>query len=310
MQHEDCLFAANVATDFFGFVVVEGWFHRPGDTIASVRIEGEGLQQLDAQAGFCFEGVRAAFGDECGFRVKAFAAQGRAIDRAGLYLETRKGVRVVVSATDLIADAISLSPPDRLYRQFIQAVSALPGARLLDIGGRDRSGYDRSREFPDAQCTVFDILPSSNVDVVGDAHQLNEYFPPDHFDFAQSVSVYEHLAMPWVVTAHLNRVLKPGGLAFIATHHSIGLHDPPWDFWRFTDRAFHALFCRASGFEIVDTDMKALNFIVPMLYTQQHRDHEKAAGFEVTCVLARKVADTQLQWTVDMSSILKSAYPG
>lgn len=42
--------------------------------------------------------------------------------------------------------------------------------KLLDIGGRNRSKIDRSKEFPSFDVTVLDILDGDNVDVVADAH--------------------------------------------------------------------------------------------------------------------------------------------
>ena len=44
------------------------------------------------------------------------------------------------------------------------------GGKLLDIGGRNRSKIDRSKEFPSFDVTVLDILDGDNVDVVADAH--------------------------------------------------------------------------------------------------------------------------------------------
>ena len=34
-----------------------------------------------------------------------------------------------------------------------------------------------------------------------------------------------------------HRVLRPGGVCFVHSHQALGVHDPPWDFWRFTRRA-------------------------------------------------------------------------
>lgn len=310
MHIADYAMAVGIATDFHGFMLIEGWFYHPTDPIASVSVNGPNVIVLEASAGFCYEGVRASLGDRCGFRIKAFSPSGRTIDKSQIVFRTVSGWMGEVPAMELAADGFTLTEEDRLHRAFRDLVAAKPGAMLLDIGGRDRSGQDFSKLFETAQCTVFDVNAGANVDVVGDAHRLSKFFAPETFDFAQSISVFEHLAMPWVVVAEMNRVMKTGGHIFISTHQSIGLHDYPWDFWRYSDRAFHALFCDATGFEIVETYMKTPNYIVPFLYTPRNWEHEKTAGFEVSCVLVRKTKPTRLTWTVDMSSIMKSAYPG
>ncbi|MBP8255801.1 MAG: class I SAM-dependent methyltransferase [Opitutaceae bacterium] len=146
------------------------------------------------------------------------------------------------------------------------AVSEAPGARVLEIGSRARSGISRRNLFPE-QCEYvgFDIVAGENVSVVGDAHSLSRYFPPDHFDFVFSVSVWEHLAMPWLVSVELNKVMKPGGLAMINTHQSWPVHEEPWDYFRFSDYAWDSLFNEATGFEIVARGMGQPCIMAPAL---------------------------------------------
>lgn len=56
---------------------------------------------------------------------------------------------------------------------------------------------------------MLDILPGENVDVVGDAHALVALFPAERFDAFCSVSVFEHLLMPWAVIPQINKILNP-----------------------------------------------------------------------------------------------------
>ena len=64
----------------------------------------------------------------------------------------------------------------------------------------------------DVTYTGIDIVAGENVDVVGDAHQLSEYFDEDCFDAVFSISTFEHLAMPWKAAIEINRVMKTGGV--------------------------------------------------------------------------------------------------
>ncbi len=181
--------------------------------------------------------------------------------------------------------------------------------KLLDIGGRARSGNNYNEHVPECDYTTFDIVADEGVHVVGDAHQLSRHFPPEHFDFVWSVSVFEHLVMPWKAVIELNRVLKPGGIAYIFSHQTIGMHDMPWDFFRFSDSAWSGLFNRYTGFEIIETEMSLPAHIITRSWMEHHRGNEEANGFESSSVLVRKIGPTSLAWEVDVPAILSTHYP-
>jgi len=138
--------------------------------------------------------------------------------------------------------------PYLLYAQFT-------GKAVLEIGSRNVTGFDHRAGFSHADYTGFDIHEGKNVDVIGDAHRLSKYFPEKKFDLVFSAATFEHLAMPWVVAAEINRVLKPGGTVFIETHFAYGLHSLPWHFFHFTDLGLRALFSRALGFECIEAGL-------------------------------------------------------
>ncbi|WP_373690468.1 methyltransferase domain-containing protein [Sphingobium sp. DEHP117] len=72
----------------------------------------------------------------------------------------------------------------------------------------------------------------------GQSLKCYQFFEASSFDAVYSVSVFEHLLMPWKVALEMNRVLRMGGIAYIHTHQTLGLHDMPWDFWRFSDTSW------------------------------------------------------------------------
>ena len=126
--------------------------------------------------------------------------------------------------------------------------------RILEIGSRQvvRGGQSKRGLFPRCSYVGFDYYEDANTDVVGDAHELSQYFGSE-FDAVFSLAVFEHLAMPWVVAAEINKVLKVGGLTFHSTHFAFPLHERPWDFWRYTDQSLRVLFSPALGFEVIGT---------------------------------------------------------
>jgi hypothetical protein len=131
-----------------------------------------------------------------------------------------------------------------------------PGYRVLEIGSRNVTGTNFRKRFSDAEYIGFDFYPGENVDVVGDAHHLSEYFlVQERFDLIFSSAVFEHLHMPWVVAMEIQKLLKLGGHVFVETHFSFSSHERPWHFFQFSDMGLRALFNEALGFDLVDSGM-------------------------------------------------------
>jgi SAM-dependent methyltransferase len=86
-----------------------------------------------------------------------------------------------------------------------------------------------------------DIEGGPDVDIVADAHKLSA-FKDEEFDAFIAISVWEHLRHPWVAAAQAARVLKPGGLLYVATHHTFPVHGYPSDYGRWTDNGLEGLF--------------------------------------------------------------------
>lgn len=191
----------------------------------------------------------------------------------------------------------------------------LPALDVLEIGSRLRDATLRSWESlkPSAKSyTGIDIVEGPNVDFVGDAHRLADLLPGRQFDFVYSQYVFEHLAMPWVAAVEINKVLRVGGEAFIMSNQSIGLHDRPWDFWRFSDSAWKSLFNTATGFEIITVAMGDPVRLPPLRYHEGFSEHEGGAGFQGSAVYARKITDCALSWDVPPEAIyrqLERSYP-
>jgi hypothetical protein len=195
---------------------------------------------------------------------------------------------------------------------FWEHVRSLPQANVLEIGSRARSGITRRDLFP-ATCayTGFDIVAGENVDCVGDAHALSRFLPASHFDAVFSVSVWEHLCMPWLVSLELNKVMRVGGLAMINTHQSWPSHEEPWDYFRFSNESWDALFNIKTGFEIVcrGTGMPCVmagSQFNPSIHASRIDWHY---GYLATRCVARKVAETSLSWPVDPALVSRGSYP-
>jgi len=253
-------------------------------------------------------GVAKEMGPNAGFRIQALLQTDDLDEDAVIIFETKK-YTFASSLREMAAVRVASLASTKLQLELIAYLKRTAGPKMLDVGGRDRSNLDRSQYFPDVDVTVLDILPGGNVDVVGDAHSLSKYFPRNYFDAVYSVCVFEHLLMPWKVALEMNKVMKCGALGLVFTHQTLGVHDMPWDFWRFSDTAWHGIFNKKTGFEIIKTELELEQFILPFVYRPGKRDAEKSAGFEGSCVLFRKIGEPQLSWDVEVSDLINTVYP-
>lgn len=140
------------------------------------------------------------------------------------------------------------------WQDYIFGIGNKSGLRVLEIGSREVTGKSDARErLSQATYVGFDIYPGKNVDVVGDAHKLSNYFEEsEKFDIIFSSACFEHFAMPWTVAAEIAKMLKVGGLVFVETHFSHVTHERPWNFFQYSDMGLKTLFSPALGFECLD----------------------------------------------------------
>jgi hypothetical protein len=106
-------------------------------------------------------------------------------------------------------------------------------------------------------------------------------------------------------------VLRLGGTAYIATHQTLGMHDLPWDFWRFSDSAWDGLFNRFTGFEIIDRALDNPQYVTPHFWSpEQGEQLERAVGYSSSAVLVKKIAEPQGKWSaVELASVIGTSYP-
>ncbi len=125
------------------------------------------------------------------------------------------------------------------------------GGKLLDIGCgtkpyrlmvkpyvSEHIGVDHAQKPQD---------PSA-VDVCATAYEMP--FPDSSFDTALCTDVLEHLEDPQAAVSEAYRVVKPGGRAIYTVPLFWHIHEPPRDFYRYTEYGLRYLFENA-GFEVI-----------------------------------------------------------
>ncbi|MEY2559849.1 MAG: hypothetical protein QOG51_264 [Verrucomicrobiota bacterium] len=201
-----------------------------------------------------------------------------------------------------------------LFEEFRVEANRLHG-KILEIGSRQvvQGGQSKRALFPECSYVGFDYYADANTDVVGDAHELSKFFQCE-FDAVFSLAVLEHFAMPWVVAAEINKVLKVGGLTFHSTHFAFPLHERPWDFWRYTDQALRILFSPPLGFEVIGCAFDTPARMHPDVPRDELMHLPLEPAWIGVGVLARKTADidaTKFVWSASVAACLggDSHYP-
>lgn len=290
---------------FFRYIIIKGEFNGPSKLL-DVNIQG--LKETS-----CTSHVHQnTFSDKAKFELHILRDNDDPIpDECEIKFTCECGAISKLSYYNSYSSHYLHSANTRLHTRFLDELKNLPSCNLLELGGRSRSGIDTTKSFyKKFNTTVVDICPGDNVDYVGDAHELSSVFEASTFDAITSVSVFEHLAMPWKVVLSMNHVLRLGGLAFVQSHQTVGMHDLPWDFWRFSDSAWEALFNKKTGFEIIETAMSYPQFIIPHHYWPSAVDAEKVAGFLASAVLVRKISECDdLDWPVSVKDFTETQYP-
>lgn len=216
----------------------------------------------------------------------------------------------VVLGESVITKAAKNDPYFLCWDHFVDRLEQFKEGTVLEIGSRARSAMTRLEMIPKQLKYVgLDILPGPNVDVVGDAHELEKLFGRDRFVAAFSLSVFEHLAMPWKVALELNRVLAPGGIVFTSTHQTWPVHEEPWDFWRFSRYSWQTLFNPATGFEVLEAASGEPARIHPRRTTPAMRTMHQANAYLGSASIVRKVSETTLSWPVPLSVAARDMYP-
>jgi SAM-dependent methyltransferase len=199
------------------------------------------------------------------------------------------------------------------FPEFMRSVAALPAPVVVELGARNVSGLLRRGHFPNAAKYIgIDIHPGEGVDIVGDAHRLSELVQPASVDALFSFSVFEHLLYPWKVVLEINRVLKTGGLVFVATHPVWPAHESPWDFWRFPLGGLAGLFSRPIGFELIEATEGLPAKIYSLVEDPPTRALYRHGANLGVAVIARKIADydrERLRWDIDIGEAISTQYP-
>ena len=129
--------------------------------------------------------------------------------------------------------------------------------RVLQVGSRTSVSDRNERNWralvtkrfgARAKFVGIDLLEGGNVDQVLDIcsapRTMRAALGEDPFDLVICCHVLEHTRAPMRAARNIENLLKPGGLAYVATPWSQAFHAAPDDYWRFSVRGLGLMFAR------------------------------------------------------------------
>ncbi|MES2694849.1 MAG: methyltransferase domain-containing protein [Verrucomicrobiota bacterium] len=297
---------------YYDRLQLSGWCHVPGEKIVSVdarfrdgyvcRLQSFGIASPDVDA-YCGPGAA---------HVRFSEWLSLPTDVAGTPFELLcwlEDGRCVIGQ-DALTNAAWGDAYYQSWENFIVHLGNIPSGAVLEIGSRARSAITRSHRIPKhLEYVGLDIMAGPNVDIVGDAHELSRVLGERRFVAAFSTSVFEHLAMPWKVVLELNRILAPGALVYTASHQTFPLHEIPWDFFRFSQYSWRALFNADTGYEVLEAVVGEPARVHARRTSDVTRDLYHSPAWLGSACLARKTSDTALSWPVSLATVTQQTYP-
>ena len=145
---------------------------------------------------------------------------------------------------------------ERLLDQAAEASGKRP-PRILQVGARTVASDRNERNWraltgkrfgPHAHFVGIDLLEGPNVDrvvdICGPPKAVLGNLGDELFDLVICCHVLEHTRHPRKAARNIERLLKPGGVVYVATPWSQAFHPAPDDYWRFSVRGLMLMFER------------------------------------------------------------------
>jgi len=286
-----------------GVVIATGWTDSSIDpiiTLQGVQISSQTCTRYRRQDLINIYGDNA---DRYAFKIAAVISDEKI---------NNSDVRILFQDGSSLINKTSVNPNNtqhQMFEKFKDIVTEKKEASLIEIGSRARSGNSYKHFFPELKkYSGIDVSEGPNVDIVADAHTLSSTIT-EKYDFAFSISVFEHLIMPWVAAYELNSVLKKGSLAYIQSHPAFPLHDEPWDFFRFSKEAWNGIFNELTGFKIIESGYGIEASIVPVeMGSGALQNLDKQTTYLLSACIIEKVSEPIVDWSIDPSTIYDLQY--
>jgi SAM-dependent methyltransferase len=137
--------------------------------------------------------------------------------------------------------------------------------RVLNVGSG--GAVDRwVARVRDSDIVSVDIDPERHPDMVADVCEMT-CFDGGTFDVVFMIEVLEHVHSPKRAVAELRRVLKEGGVLLLSTPFVFGVHDAPYDFFRYTRHGLELLLSDFRELVIAERDRPLHAVVIQLMRT-------------------------------------------
>ncbi len=210
-----------------------------------------------------------------------------------------------------LTESLHTSPILPLIYDAVVAARSREGVRVLNVfASNDKSGFRESVYMPFFNNVDYVTVDFWNDRFIFDGQELADTYslPLDTgtFDIVITTKIIlEHVSEPLATISEFSRILKPGGELFLIVPFAMSIHQPPHDYFRFTEHGIRYLLNKA-GLEVVYlrpthsafiTAIDALthsNFfeVLPKSLSGYSKKYWKRWMIPLAMRLDRKIADT------------------
>jgi SAM-dependent methyltransferase len=108
-----------------------------------------------------------------------------------------------------------------------------PTKRIIEIGA-GTNAQDHRRLFVKAEFIATDLEKHEGIDKIVNVIDFGS-LENNYYDLILCLNVLEHIADPHRAVDEMHKGLRTGGVLFLVTPFLFPIHDPPYDFYRYTE---------------------------------------------------------------------------
>lgn len=165
----------------------------------------------------------------------------------------------------------------------------ITGKKVLEIGSSNVNGSIRPfvESFNPDQYIGIDIAEGKGVDLICDAHIINEKFDNESFDIVISTEMLEHVKDWRKVISNIKNVCKRGGIIILTTRsYGTSYHGHPYDFWRYEYEDMQEIFSDCSIDKLERDDFA--NGVFLRVSKPEDFKEKDLSDYELYCIINNK----------------------
>jgi SAM-dependent methyltransferase len=156
---------------------------------------------------------------------------------------------------------------------YLPAIEQFASGLLADIGCADVPFYQYYKDLvTDNICIDWEHSGSnlSYLDYNADINKGLHFLKSNTFDTVLCTDVLEHINKPELLFSEMSRILKNGGYLILGVPYLYWIHDPKYDFYRYTNHILK-LYCQENNLDIIK--LEAYGGLPEVIYDLIHKGY-------------------------------------